>query len=393
MAVLAAASCLLAALAGRRLPLGRGLATGTAAVAVALVLVSPLLVAAATALAGGDLEADERENGARFYSTDLAGLLVGNPENPVLGNLVAPLAARMGSRADGANDLGVTLAALALVGLVAWRRTLRARWLALLAVAALAVSLGPVLWVAGTQYVPLAMEGRGEGPVSALLPFTWLQRTPGLSGLRAPGRFALLAALPVALLAGSGVQRLSTTRLRAWAVGALAVPLVLVEAASPIVNRLDAALPQVYEPIAADPDPDVIVVDVPLGFSRGVLPVGRWSDRAALAASVHGRRTAAGFASRLGDQPIERLLGIALYRDLLALQEVPPGQPSPPTSPTQAAADAARYGLDYVVLSDETPGAAAVRDYLGRACYERAEAAEGLERWEFRGAACAGAGG
>lgn len=387
LAALAAALYLVAALVTRRLSVQQAALGGLVPLAVAGVLAAPLVVSAALGFASGTLEADQWENGARTYSNDLAGLLVGNPENPVIGRLVAPLAARMGGRWDGANDLGVVIFVLALVGLVAYQQTARARWLALLAVVAVAISLGPVLWISGRQFIPLAIEGRGEGPVSALMPFTWIQRMPLLSGLRSPGRFSLLAALPLALLAGFGVQRLGAVRGRALLVGAVAVPLLLIEAASPVVNRLDVALPDVYQRIAADPDPDVIVLDVPLGFNRGVLPVGSWWDGAALASTRHGKPTAAGYISRLGDSTIVKLMSLPLYRDVLALQQLLPGQAPPVTAPAEGAASAAEHGIGYAVVADHAPGAGAVRDYLTAACFEPIQRSQNLELFRF---ACEG---
>lgn len=380
---MAAVSWAVAVLVGRRLavPALRAVTGAVVAAVVAAVLVAPLAVALRDAAVSGAVDLTHGLGGSPRYATDLAGLLVGDAENPVLGAVTGPLAARLGARAEGANDLGVTIVVLAAVGVAATVRSARTWWLVGLAAAAVVLSLGPVLVVAGARFTPLPVVLAGE-TVSGLLPFTWLQRAPLLSGLRAPGRFTILAALPLALLAGQGAAALARRRAGRGLV-LLAVPLLLVEAASPVDDRLPVATPAVYRTVAADPDPHAVVVDVPLGFRTGFGQAGRWSDAAMLHATDHGKRIATGFTSRLARERFRTVVRVPLYADLMALQDLRAGAPRPATDPDAGRASAAALGLEWAVLDTSVPGAEAVRTYLAAACYAPVEAADGRELYRF----------
>jgi len=104
--------------------------------------------------------------------------------------------------------LGVMLPRLALLGLaVNWRR--RSAWLLAIGwLLAAALALGPFLIVGSHRYTPLAVYWDGEH-MSALLPYTWFVRIPGLAAFREADRLALLGLLPAALLAGSAVEWLA----------------------------------------------------------------------------------------------------------------------------------------------------------------------------------------
>ena len=109
---------------------------------------------------------------------------------------------------ENLNTFGVVLSLLAVAGLiVSWRR--RSAWLlALLWLGGTALALGPVLKVGRHTYVPLAQNWGGLR-VSALMPYTWFIRVPGLSTFREADRMALLALVGAALLAGAAVDRLA----------------------------------------------------------------------------------------------------------------------------------------------------------------------------------------
>ena len=106
---------------------------------------------------------------------------------------------------EGLPMFGVTLTALALIGLiVAWRQR-RAWQLALLWLGCAALALGMSLWVAKRQFVPWTQDWNGVR-VSPFLPYTWFVRIPGLSAFREADRMAILGLVPAALLAGAAVN-------------------------------------------------------------------------------------------------------------------------------------------------------------------------------------------
>ncbi len=184
---------------------------------------------------------------------------------------------------ENLNTFGVVLSLLAVAGLiVSWRR--RSAWLlALLWLGGTALALGPVLKVGRHTYVPLAQNWGGLR-VSALMPYTWFIRVPGLSTFREADRMALLALVGAALLAGAAVDRLaragsSPGTARRWAWPAIAVVAVLgaLEAGWPGspegVRSMPTTLQALDRPIAADHSGS-IVVDVP--FGQYVVP--QWGE-------------------------------------------------------------------------------------------------------------------
>ena len=172
------------------------------------------------------------------------------------------------TRFETLNTFGVVLSLLAVLGLVvSWRR--RSAWLLLLLwLGGAALALGPVLYVGRHLYVPLAQIWDGVR-VSALMPYTWFIRAPGLSVFREADRLALLGLVGAALLAGAAVDWLASRR--AW-------PLILVVA---VLGALEAGWPgtpgglpvmptaftSLDRPIAADHSGS-IVVDVPFGLDN-----------------------------------------------------------------------------------------------------------------------------
>ena len=115
------------------------------------------------------------------------------------------------TRLETLNTFGVVLSLLAVLGLVvSWRR--RSAWLLLLLwLGGAALALGPVLYVGRHLYLPLAQTWDGVR-VSALMPYTWFIRVPGLSVFREADRLALLGLVGAALLAGAAVDWLARRR-------------------------------------------------------------------------------------------------------------------------------------------------------------------------------------
>ncbi len=172
------------------------------------------------------------------------------------------------TRLETLNTFGVVLSLLAVLGLVvSWRR--RSAWLLLLLwLGGAALALGPVLYVGRHRYLPLAQTWDGVR-VSALMPYTWFIRVPGLSVFREADRLALLGLVGAALLAGAAVD---------WLAGRRVWPVILVVA---VLGALEAGwsgtpgglpvmpttFPALDRPIAADHSGS-IVVDVPFGLDN-----------------------------------------------------------------------------------------------------------------------------
>lgn len=151
---------------------------------------------------------------------------------------------------ESALFFGVVPLALGAVGFAA-RRHLPAGWKAAagaqaaMGLAALLLSLGPLLI-------------RNDAPAQWPLPYLGLfLGLPGLAGIRAPARFALLALLPLALLAGAGLARLIDLARSRWpdrrAAGALLSSLAIAAAGLEALH-----LPIPLQPVPLAPDPATV---------------------------------------------------------------------------------------------------------------------------------------
>jgi hypothetical protein len=200
-------------------------------------------------------------------SADLVDYLRLNPDN-VLARFNPPV----GNWWDGFFP-GLVATGLAAVAMAAARRDharrpppgeSRGRWgemgyFPVLGITGLVLSLGPFLHVAGHRlWIPLPY---------ALCYFL----VPGFSSMRAPARFAVLVALSVAVLAGSGLDAL---RRRHPRLGPVLLVVTLLGAGAlawsptiPFVAYADrASMPPVYGWLAAQPDSlPVLELPCPLG--------------------------------------------------------------------------------------------------------------------------------
>jgi hypothetical protein len=224
---------------------------------------------------------------------------------------------------------GVTLTALALLGLVvAWRRR-STKWLALLWVACCALALGASLWVGKIQYVPFAQDWNGV-QVSPVMPYTWFVRLPGLSSFREADRLAILGLVPAALLAGAAVDWM---RYHARPLIAVVVALGVLEtgySGNPRIGTMPTALPRLDGPIAADPSRS-IVVDVPFGLRGGIPEAGgRFAAQALVLATADGHPRSIAYVSRLPQPTIDGMYRQAFYANLVHAQHyTPPARQAP----------------------------------------------------------------
>ncbi len=129
--------------------------------------------------------------------------------------------------------------------------------------------------------------------VSNLMPYTWLVRIPGLSGLREADRFALVGLIGAAMLAGLAVQWLSK-RTVTMPLIAVVVALGALEAgwsgappSSPGYHGvMPTALPKLDMFLARDHSGS-IVVDIPYGLRGGIAFTGSAISPQALLLATH----------------------------------------------------------------------------------------------------------
>jgi hypothetical protein len=235
---------------------------------------------------------------------------------------------------EGLPTFGAVLTALALLGIaVGWRK--RSTWAfvglwLVCAVLALGTSLtigkncvisagiyhrpGKVYGHFCTQYLPLmghlpatkiVFKGGPAGGVwkpvvtSDLMPYSWLVRVPGLSGLREADRFALVGLIGAAMLAGLTVQWLSKRRATMPLI-AVIVALGVLEAGwsgAPSTSpgfpsnfgyhgTMQSVIRDLDRPLTQDHSRS-IVVDVPFGLRGGVGVTGQPIAPSSLLIATH----------------------------------------------------------------------------------------------------------
>jgi hypothetical protein len=251
------------------------------------------------------------------------------------------------TRFETLNTFGVVLSLLAVLGLVvSWRR--RSAWLLLLLwLGGAALALGPVLYVGRHLYLPLAQTWEGLR-VSALMPYTWFIRVPGLSIFREADRLALLGLVGAALLAGAAVDWLASRRL--WPVIAVVAVLGALEAGWPGTPGglpvMPTSFPALDRPIAADHSGS-IVVDVPFGLdnvpSYGVEPAAQ----AILMATADGHPRAICYTSWV---PTQTITAIEHHRFYVELNQAQLGQRVGRAQLAEARADLRTLHVGWVVV-------------------------------------------
>ena len=211
-------------------------------------------------------------------------------------------------------DLGEYTAALGLTSLLViavavWRAGYRPRvgWTALTAAFA-ALALGPFVVIGGLNtYIP--------GP------WALLRYAPIIGAARMPSRFAVVAALGVAILLAGALAALGRrypARRRAIAV---AVGCVLAFELAPVPRTLySARIPSVYEIIAADPRP-VRVLQLPFGVRDGLSSHGNFSARYQYYQTLHHKRLIGGYLSRISKKRVGELRAQPTLDALLIMSE------------------------------------------------------------------------
>ena len=288
---------------------------------IAAIVAGPQLAAMIHEQARGGLQIDAQRLGVtdKLYGVGLPGMFAPTPRVANFG-LTALAQPFLHSRDnEGLPMFGVTLTALALIGLiVAWRQR-RAWQLAALWAGCAALALGMSLWVAKRQFIPWMQDWHGVR-VSPLLPYTWFVRIPGLSAFREADRMAILGLVPAALLAGMAVNWM---RYHARPLIAVVIALGVLElgyAGNPKIGSMSTAYPGLDGPIAAGPSTS-IVVDVPYGM-RGGIPEygGRFAAPALVMATADTNPRAIAYVSRIPASTLDAIMNNAFYTSLIKTQ-------------------------------------------------------------------------
>jgi hypothetical protein len=191
--------------------------------------------------------------------------------------------------------VALSLVALAVVAWAAWKARYRPGfgWLALTAGFGL-LALGPFIYVAG---------------VNTLVPGPWalLRYVPLIGSARMPTRFAVVAALGLAVLFAGALAALGQRYPARRRVLAAAIGAALVFELFPAPRTLySAGISPLYQIVAADPRP-VRLLELPFGVRDGVSSAGNFSARYQFHQTLHGKRLIGGYLSRISRSRLETM--------------------------------------------------------------------------------------
>jgi hypothetical protein len=343
---------------------------GVTAGIVAGILLSPVLYALGMRIAEGRFDPPRIFWRSSPAGVDLLAFLVPNPNHPFApAALFKWLEQPMMALEHVASIPLVVLATIAAAIRIGWRPP--RMWVALAALFAL-LSAGPFIHVAGVNtYVP--------GP------WALLRYVPLISMARTPSRLAVMVMLFAAVLFVLGLRAIRAHYGHRVVVG-IAV-LVLFELLPAPRALYSASVPAIYHTIAADPRPDIRVLELPYGVSSGTFAVGGYSARAQFGQTVHGKAIAGGTLSRISSGRIADMRRQPIVNALLRLSE---GDTLRPDDLSELAAHVAlfldRTRLGYVVIDRGrvSPEAVAAVVRLLRLTYIAADGPYELYRPPFR---------
>ncbi|MDR1990177.1 MAG: hypothetical protein LBQ09_08100 [Acidobacteriaceae bacterium] len=316
-----------------------------------LVTVLPLAWCVYRLIAAGDYVAPEHQWKSGAAGVDVLSLVLPNPMNPLWGDLVHRLYARLAlNPIEGVGWLG--LAPLVLAALIV-KRTFRSDrevrlWCAIGGVF-LVWALGPWLHIAGVN-------------TGLVLPQNLLSFVPIISNARIPGRAMVMVSLAVAMLCAKAVTDLPSMRSpRALVALGFSLALDLMVFPYPTVS---AESPAIYQRLATRERGTVL--ELPLGLRDGFGAIGSSPDTAMLAQTVHEHPIMGGFVARLPPSVKAFYLDNPILRSLMDLPADARELPATNRSPEELVRELRRLGVNYVVL-DTRRASAALHTYVTNA--------------------------
>jgi hypothetical protein len=288
--------------------LRRALPLGVLSVAICLLLLVPLLAGIALRYVNGELP-DTR----LYWRTSPAGIdalayFVPNPTHAWFGErtrlwFIPP-------DPDAYPELvgSFSLAVTCLVAVGAWRRELPRMWVVFTAFF-MALSLGPFIQVAGVNTYVIG-------------PWALLRYVPVIGMARSPARFAVVAALGLALLAAFAIEHVRRhPGRRRWTAALLTLAAFELVPAPRLLHS--AEIPQIYRRVAAVSAQDDTgrLLELPTGIRDGTSSLGDFSARSSYFQTGHRRPLVGGYLSRLSEWRKAESVKLPMFRALMVLSE------------------------------------------------------------------------
>ena len=157
-----------------------------------------------------------------------------------------------------------------------------------------ALALGPFVLVGGVNtYVP--------GP------WALLRYVPVIGLARMPTRFAIVAALGLALLLAGALVAIGTRWPARRKAISMVVGVLLIFELCPAPSTLySAEISPIFDIVAADPRP-VRILNLPFGVRDGVMSAGNFSARSQFNQTRHGKRLIGGYLSRISNKRLAQM--------------------------------------------------------------------------------------
>jgi hypothetical protein len=284
-----------------------------AALGLFLIGFAPILTMAGINLLQAGPVTVHRWGGATGFQADLLAFITPSPLHPLLGPLVQPITRMFkGNLAEATVFAGYLPLVLGLFAITKLRSTepwVRFWSLALFVFFILSLGPFPRILGKGIKLIPL--------------PYHLIMRTPILSNLRVPSRFAIMVMLSLAILTAFSCDRLSrrleNRASRALIFLGIALTITFEYLAIPFPT-FRPVMPKVYERIAGEPGP-FTVLEIPLGRTSGVTRgLGEFTPSFLFYQTVHEKMLIGGHISRVPDSKIQALASRPLLRRILTLQ-------------------------------------------------------------------------
>ena len=278
---------------------------------VMLAMLSPALYALGDHVLSGNADMSPPPWRSSPAGIDLAAFVLPNPSHWAWGGAARALLDQWTGHPAYPEAVGsLSLVSLAVIAGVWWRAGWQVSRIRVgVTIFFALLTLGPFLQVAG---------------VNTQIPLPWsvLRYVPVLGLVRSPGRFAVLVTMVVAVLfaqALAHVGRSDPGRRRRWltAVGVL-LAIELVPGPRPLYS---AGIPSLYSTIAADPRPDVRVLELPVGVKDGTESFGVFTPRAQYVQTRHGKAIIGGYLSRVSPKRRRDARGAPVLNALMLLSE------------------------------------------------------------------------
>jgi hypothetical protein len=311
---------------------------------VMLAMLSPALYALGDHVLSGNADMSAPLWRSSPAGIDLAAFVLPNPSHWAWGGNARGLLDRWTGHPAYPEAVGsLSLVCLAVIAGVWWRAGWQVSRIRVgVTVFFALLTLGPFLQVAG---------------VNTQIPLPWsvLRYVPVLGLVRSPGRFVVLVTMVVAVLFAQALAHVGRGHpdwRRRWLT--LVGVLLAMELVPGPRTLYSAAIPALYSTIAADPRPDVRVLELPVGVKDGTGSVGRFDPRAQYVQTRHGKAIIGGYLSRVSPKRQRDARRAPVLNALMLLSEG--GRLTPEQD--RAARDRAgefvrRTRLGYVVVNEQ----------------------------------------